>query len=139
MRFRIDRGYGIGYALLLWPASEHWPPEIDFGEDGGGSRQRTTATVHYGAQNSTIARSVSVDFSRWHTLGVEWSPGVLAYTLDGRSWATVRSTSVPSVPMEFDMQTQAGTCGYQFAPCPNSTTPTQVNLDVDWVVIYSRV
>jgi hypothetical protein len=40
--------------------------------------------------------------------------------------------------MELDIQTQAGTCGDPYAPCPNSSTPGNVELQVDWVRAYSR-
>ena len=61
------------------PASGNWPNdgEIDFAEDGGGNRTSTTATLHYGANNSQIARSLPGDFTGWHTLGVERTPGSL--------------------------------------------------------------
>ncbi|HMC09273.1 MAG TPA: glycoside hydrolase family 16 protein [Actinomycetota bacterium] len=136
VRFRVDRGNGISGIALLWPSSGGWPPEIDFAEDGGGNRSHTTATLHYGSGNSQVQRSVPADFSQWHTIGVEWTAGLLTYTLDGTVWAAVASANVPAVPMEMDMQTQSGTCGDQWAPCPDASTPTRVNMQVDWVVAY---
>ena len=139
VRFRMDRGIGVAGILLLWPVKDHWPPEIDFGETGGRrhARDSMSATLHYGAENDQIQRSVSADFSRWHVLGVRWTPRRLVYTLDGRAWATIRSAHVPAERMEFDMQTQAGTCGDRYAPCPDSTTPAKVTMEVDWVRIYA--
>jgi beta-glucanase (GH16 family) len=136
VRFRMDKGNGIGGIGLLWPSDGGWPPEIDFVEDGGGNRTDTSATLHYGSSDNQVQRSVSADFSQWHTIGVEWTPGTLTYTLDGAVWATVVNVNVPAVPMEMDLQTQAGTCGDQWAPCPDATTPAHVNLQVDWVVAY---
>lgn len=139
VRFRIDGGKGIAGVLLLWPSGNGWPPEIDFAEDGGAGagRDTMTATLHYGAQNATIQRTVSADFTRWHTMGVEWTPGTLTYTLDGKPWASVHSSHVPSQPMELDLQTQTGTCGDPSAPCPDASTPSHVTMDVDWVVAYA--
>jgi hypothetical protein len=137
VRFRIDKGDGIAGVLLLWPSNDVWPPEIDFGEDGGGNRTRTTATLHYGTSDDQIARSVSADFSQWHTLGVEWTAGQLTFTLDGAPWATIASSEVPSENMEMDLQTQAGTCGDQINPCPDASTPAMVDMQVDWVVAYA--
>ena len=136
VRFRIDKGNGIAGIALLWPSGDGWPPEIDFAEDGGGNRAETTATLHYGAGDSQIARSVSADFSLWHTIGVEWTPGHLSYTLDGAFWGTVSDANVPAQPMEMDLQTQAGTCGDQLTSCPDVTTPAEVTMQVDWVVAY---
>jgi beta-glucanase (GH16 family) len=137
VRFRMDQGHGVAGIMLLWPSADHWPPEIDFGETGGERprRDEMSATLHYGADNSQIQRSVRRDFTRWHVLGVEWTPRTLVYTLDGRPWATVRSAHVPAEKMELDLQTQAGTCGDRYAPCPDATTPARVTMEVDWVRI----
>lgn len=137
VRFRMDKGEGIAGIMLLWPSNDVWPPEIDFGEDGGGSRDHSTVTLHYGSADNQIARTVSGDFSQWHTLGVEWTPGQLVFTMDGRDWATIASSGVPSQAMEMDLQTQAGTCGNADDPCPNASTPNEVDMDVDWVAAYA--
>jgi hypothetical protein len=142
VRFRIDKGHGVKYAALLWPKSERWPidGEIDFAEDGGGARGTSTGTLHYGARNSQIQKSLAGDFSRWNTLGVEWSPARLVYTLNGKPWATVTGSMVPHTPMNLAIQTQAGTCGsWAGATCPDSTTPAHVDMQVDWAVTYSYV
>jgi beta-glucanase (GH16 family) len=139
VRFRFDRGEGIAHAILLWPADNSWPPEIDFSEDNGLARQTDYATLHYGVANTQLQYPLSVDLTKWHTLGVEWTPGQLVYTVDGRDWATVTSAHVPTIPMVLDIQTQAWACGTStWEHCPNSTTPPRVNLYVDWVVAYAR-
>jgi Glycosyl hydrolases family 16 len=139
VRFRFDSGVGIAHAILLWPADNSWPPEIDFSEDNGANRRTDYATLHYGATNAQLQHSLSVDLTKWHTLGVEWTPGQLVYTIDGRDWATVTSPDVPSIPMVLDIQTQAWACGTNtWEQCPNATTPSHVNLYVDWVVAYAR-
>jgi beta-glucanase (GH16 family) len=142
VRMRMDAGHGIQGVLLLWPSSPaSWPPEFDFWEAGGidspDLRNSAAATLHYTPGNQTIQRGVRADFTTWHRIGVEWTPGQLVYTLDGRPWATVNHPSVPTIPMEMDMQTQAGTCGDQWAPCPDSSTPKHVNMQVDWVAAWA--
>jgi beta-glucanase (GH16 family) len=138
VRMRFDRGVGVNHALLLWPADESWPPEVDFGEDDGHGGRYSHATLHYGAQDSMIHRRVRVDLRRWHTIGVEWTPGRVAYTLDGRTWATVTSAHVPSQPMKLAIQTQAWGCGMgTWEGCVGATTPKHVRLEVDWVVTYA--
>ena len=135
----MDRGKGVAFVALLWPAHNVWPPEIDFAENGGETtaRSHVTATLHYGSDNSQIQRIVGVDLTQWHTVGVEWLPGKLIYTIDGRQWAVVRSGAVPAQPMELDLQTQAGTCGVTFAPCPDAQTPAHVNAQIQWVAAYA--
>jgi beta-glucanase (GH16 family) len=141
VRFRMDRGKGVAGVLLLWPVADVWPPEVDFAETGGVSEERDemSATLHYGKDNHQLQRTVRADFTRWHTMGVEWTPGRLVYTLDGRPWTSVRSGHVPRIPMEMDIQAQAGTCGDRYAPCPDETTPARVSLQVDRVVAYRYV
>ena len=70
-------------------------------------------------------------------MGVEWTPGKLVYTLDGRVWGKVQSAEVPSEPMELAIQAQAGTCGDRFMPCPSAATPSLVDLQVDSVTAYA--
>jgi hypothetical protein len=142
VRFRVQNGQGIAYALVLWPASNRWPPEVDFAEDSGAAPRRSTlATIHYADAAGThrmIHRSTAVDLTRWHTLGVKWTPGHITLTLDGTAWATVASSTVPTVPMDLAMQTQAWDCGHRWDQCPDSTTPPEVDMTVDWVVAYRR-
>jgi beta-glucanase (GH16 family) len=138
VRFRFGAGVGIAHAILLWPQSNTWPPEMDFSEDNGANRQTDYATLHYGASNTQIQKSVEADLTHWHTLGVEWTPGRLVYTLDGKDWATVTGAEVPSTPMTLDIQTQGWACGTSaWEECPNAATPSHVNLYVDWVVAYA--
>jgi beta-glucanase (GH16 family) len=139
VRFRVDAGAGVGFALLLWPSESHWPPEIDFAEDGGetGDRDHIAATLHYGRDDRRIQHVRHGTFAAWHTAGVEWTPGRLVFTLDGRAWARISGVEVPSEPMEMDLQTAAGTCGDRSAPCPGAETPARVSLQVDWVAAYA--
>jgi beta-glucanase (GH16 family) len=135
----MDPGKGIAMIALLWPVRNVWPPEIDFAENGGetNARLRVTATLHHGPDDKQVQRTVSRNFSRWHVLGVSWSPGTLVYTLDRHRWAAVHSAAVPSQAMVLDLQAQAGTCGDTYAPCPDATTPARVNMQIDWVAAYA--
>lgn len=139
LRVRVDRGRGVAFVALLWPSGNTWPPEIDFAENGGetGARDTITATLHYGRDDSQIQRTRRLDLTRWHVIGVQWLPGKLIYTVDGRGWAVVRSAEVPAQRMEMDIQTQAGTCGVPDAPCPDSSTPDRVNAQIEWVRAYA--
>ncbi|MFI5956769.1 family 16 glycosylhydrolase [Cryptosporangium sp. NPDC051539] len=137
VRFRADRGRGIQYAMLLWPADGSWPPEVDFAEDNGDRRNRLYATLH-AIGGSQVERSTSKDFTKWHTAGVEWTPGRLAYTLDGQVWATLHDARVPDQPMALAIQSQAWYCAHAWQHCPDTSTPPQVDLQIDWVVAYAR-
>jgi beta-glucanase (GH16 family) len=142
VRFRMDKAPGVKYALLLWPSSGQWPMdgEIDFAEDSGGNRSGTAGTLIWGSSASSRQQEQKhavADFSQWHTVGVEWSPGKVVFTLDGKAYGTVENAHAPSKPMNLALQTEAGSCG-QWMTCADSTTPAVTALEVDWVAMYSR-
>ena len=140
VRFRIDQGQGIAFDALLWPITDGSHDEIDFAEDNGAApRQWNTVTVHYGPNNMKLVNALEVNMTQWHTIGVEWSPGQVVYTIDGRDWATSTNPNIPSQPMRLDLQTQAWACGSDpWEQCTDQTTPNEVDMEVDWVVAYSR-
>lgn len=138
-RVRFEPGYGVRAVALLWPASGDWPPEVDFFEVPATEveRSRGMLTNHYvddGARDGrAFERSeVSADFTRWHVVGVEWSPGALVYTLDGEEVA--RTTEhVPDEPMWLGLQTGQGLVAQGIVPPAGRTAP--VDLLVDWVQV----
>jgi beta-glucanase (GH16 family) len=140
VRMRVDNGEGVSLVALLWPTNDSWPPEIDFTEDNGTSpRSYDSATEHWGSatQAQQITDNLAVNLTQWHTVGVEWSPGKLVYTMDGKPWATETNANVSNVPMQVAVQTQAWQCGANsWEQCANATTPAQVNMDVDWIAVY---
>lgn len=134
VRWRADTGDGVAAIGLLWPDNGGWPPEIDFFEDGGGDRQSTQATLHFEPTNEMIWRDTTGDFTQWHTLGVEWTPGRVDYTKDGAVWGTVQDSvegvsAVPDIEMYLVLQTQMWES--------TVNTPTVVNMYVDWIVQYA--
>ena len=130
VRSRVT-GAGPTAVQLLWPLDNSWPPEIDFNETAGDA-STTSATVHWGTANHIDQRKLSIDMTAWHTWGVIWSPTSITYTVDGRVWGSVATTSeIPNVPMTLDLQQQTW-CASGWA-CP--TTPQ--TMQVDWVAQYS--
>jgi beta-glucanase (GH16 family) len=113
--------------FLLW-ADMDWPPEIDFAEfpaDGdGAARQHYTQTLHYSDTNKQIHDSHDADMTQWHTVGLEWSPGLIRYTLDGATTDTVTS-HVPTEKMWMALQTDG------------SADSTTAFTYVDWVRVYT--
>jgi hypothetical protein len=75
-----------------------------------------------------------VDFWKWHTMTLAWVPGQITVRLDGRLWANYTS-HIPSTPMHLVMQTNTGTNGFT-GVMPDSTTPSKVALQVDYVAVY---
>ena len=137
VRMKADKGIGVGYVALLWPTKGGWPPEVDFAEDAGRSRTTTSGTSHFTVNNLQKQQILKVDFTKWHTVGVEWTPTALKYTIDGRVWATMTGAAVPHVPMHLAIQSAALTCT-SWSSCVTSATPTHVNIYVDWIDVYRR-
>jgi hypothetical protein len=138
---RMDRCASVKYAWLLWPTVGSWPAagEIDFPEDEGGSRAQTVGSVLYKGASGKAATlrqdhlTPARPMSGWHVVGVEWTPGLVRYTIDGKVWGSVHSSHVPSGPMTFVMQTESKAAA---ASLPNSFSPC--NAQVGWVVQYAR-
>jgi hypothetical protein len=130
VRSRIT-GSGPNEVELLWPQSNQWPPEIDFNETGG-SMGLTSATVHYGSTNNIDQSHLAIDLSQWHTFGVEWTPTLITYFVDGRAWGrTSNSYESPHVPMTLDFE-QRTSCDVH-AQCPERPA----SLLVDWVAEFT--
>lgn len=130
VRSRIT-GAGPNEAEVLWPASNIWPPEIDFNETGT-SDSHTSATVHFGAANNIDQRHLQIDMKQWHTWGVIWSANFIVYTVDGHQWGQiVVASEIPNVPMTLDFE-QRSSCK-PIRDCP--TMP--VSMQVDWVAEFA--
>lgn len=149
VRFRADASDEITYHFLLWPQRETWPPEIDFMENFGGDRQSGEAFVHYLDSSDKAAKTQvslkDVDFTKWHTVGVEWEPGVVKFLLDGEEWDRIEGrngVTIPAEPMWLGLQAQSGGCqrkaDYGFADCPVVGTPETADVEIDWVAIYQK-
>ena len=147
IRMRADNSDDISYHILLWPQNEKWPPEIDFAESVSGTRDEMSAFLHWvddTGSNDKQGVSTGGDFSEWHTVGVEWGPGIVRYLLDGKVWAEAHSEAmVPNVPMWLGLQAEAGACerraDWGMTPCAEASEqrPDTVAVQVDWVTVYA--
>jgi Glycosyl hydrolases family 16 len=131
VRSRIT-GAGPNEVELLWPASNTWPPELDFNETGG-SDTSTSATVHYYKADEIDQRKINIDMTQWHTWGVIWSPTAVTLTVDGQVWGTINlAWEIPRTPMNLDFE-QRALCSLN-RQCP--TVP--VSMQIDWVAEYQH-
>ncbi len=131
VRSRVT-GRGPNEVALLWPLTNQWPPEIDFNETGG-SIIATGASVHFGAQNTVVRRSVSTNITQWHTWGVIWTPTTITYTLDGRVWGDYNvARNIPTVPMTLDFEQRT------LCPLGRQCPSRPQTMFVDWVAEYSK-
>ena len=137
VRSRVTSAAGVTQVMILWPNSDQWPPEIDFNESNG--TNESTAHLWYGtASDPQVLHSVTltnVNLTQWHTWGVIVTPLTITYTLDGTTWATMPNQE--QVPMHLAIQQQVWPCSNQSEVCPSASTPPEVDLQVDWVVVYA--
>jgi beta-glucanase (GH16 family) len=143
IRAQMPKGQGVWPALWMLPKQEEWPPEIDIYESinnegryfvnyhyngGGGNRQYHPDGPH----------PVNTDTTQWHTYGVEWSPGLLVFTLDGQEVgrATQGVDQLDAArPMYLIMNVAMGG---DWAGSPDGSTPEVNDMLVDWVRVYQR-
>jgi hypothetical protein len=133
VRFRMPRGTGVGMDVALRPQGSGTVVDwIEESSDHGALRNIETATLHYGG--TRVHANVGADFTKWHTMTLAWVPGQITVRLDGRLWANYTS-HIPSSPMHLTMQTNTGSNGFS-GTLPNSSTPSRVALQIDYVAIY---
>ena len=143
IRFRADAGAGYAPVVLLWPQGK-WPDdgEIDLAEVGNPRRHGAGEFLHLGVTNRFIGKHIpsTVDFTKWHTIAVDWLPDHVTFWLDGKMLWTVKRAAgnknyVPSTPFHLALQNDSG-CDVGCKPDKN--TPAHVIMDVDWVKIYAK-
>ena len=81
---KLPVGQGLWSAFWASPESGTWPPEIDIMENWAQSHS-VSLYVHFGASNSWDSANVYVPTasSAFHTYGVDWEPGTIAWYVDG--------------------------------------------------------
>jgi beta-glucanase (GH16 family) len=140
VRARTQVGNGYSPVILLWPDAEDWPEggEINFLEIPDGSRTETHFVLHYGDDNSQVDNTIPGDYTQWHTYAVEWAPDHVIGYIDGQEvFRSEDPDTIPPRPMHLAIQQDIGPFGDGWAPPMDETTPAQVQLEVDWVRIYS--
>ena len=135
-----EPGLAINNIAILWPAQQGvWPPEVDFYEDSGGTRQGFSASLHAGPSGNDCcvvhSSAPANNGAAWHTYGVQWTPNAITYTIDGRVWGSVSRSSLsspaqwPTIPMNLTLQSQN-----QASAQPSGTIET---MTVAWVAEYA--
>ena len=141
MKGDYEPGLSINNLAILWPSQQGvWPPEVDFFQDLGGSRQSFSASLHVGPNGNgdccvIASPTQGSNGTAWHTFGVRWTPSAITYTIDGRVWASVSRSSLsapaqwPTIPMNLTLQSQN-----EASAQPSGTIDT---MTVAWVAEYA--
>ena len=102
-RWEVRARFPVGCAcfkpvLILWPHDNDWPAggEVDYAEVFGGGRQTLHFFLHYGADDTVIGASTTVDMTRWRNFAVEWTPDHISGFIDGeRYFHTTKRSALP--------------------------------------------
>ncbi|WP_030441919.1 glycoside hydrolase family 16 protein [Actinoplanes subtropicus] len=142
VRFRVQAGAGYAPDVLLWPKNNNdWPTagEIDLAEMNDPARAGFGSFLHHGKDNTIVGHQTRTDFTRFHTIAVDWLPTRVTYYLDGKKIFNVTPSAIKTgLPtesvMHLALQLDQG-CS-DLIPCRTAKTPAKVVMDVDWVKVY---
>lgn len=147
-RMKLPKGQGIWPAFWMLGSDidrAGWPKcgEIDILEFIGREPKTVFGTLHgpgYSGSNGIQGKTTSPDLSdAFHTYGIEWAPGKIVWTFDGKPFHTVEAKDVGAKGWPFEqpffvilnLAVGGGWPGY-----PDATTTFPQRLVVDWVRAY---
>jgi beta-glucanase (GH16 family) len=129
-RARFEEGQGTVGVALLWPSDNVWDDEVDIIETNRPDRDGFTFSNH---GNPQINNEVWVDVDNWHTYTLDWTPGSLTLSVDGRQVSQI-TTDVPDQQMSLGFQGQVMAPNeWWFGGGPDGSTPNRVEIEIDWV------
>lgn len=132
IRYRVQPG-AYGYSIVLWPTKRQSPPWVEVAKDMSADHSSFTTAV-YGTDRQYHSQKVSVDSTQWHTLGVQWTPGLIVITIDGVEKTRISGTGMPDEPMFLVIDQLTRTCGG--VACADTSSSSE--LQVDWVHLYNQ-
>jgi len=159
-RAKLPVGRGLWPALWMLPQDDaygSWPlsGEIDVMEARGQEPGKVLGTIHYGAPwpanehaSGEYAFPAGRSIAEFHDYAVEWEPGEIRWSVDGRvyatrrSWWTGRDGSRAPWPAPFDRPFHLVmnlAVGGKFLGDPDASTPFPAEMLVDHVRVYEKV
>ncbi|MCB2055428.1 MAG: glycoside hydrolase family 16 protein [Geminicoccaceae bacterium] len=127
-------GSGHHFAFWLLPSNHTWPPEIDIlevNDDDG-------YLYHFSHQNGYVPPITYYrppgGLDRWITVGFEWRPDAMIWTVDGREMRRERA-NIPARPMYPLMTLEVGS---YWPGWPDSKTEWPNEVLVDYIRIYEK-
>jgi beta-glucanase (GH16 family) len=104
---KAEAGQGTVAGILMWPADDTFPPEIDILET---PKNTGLFTLHWGNGDSgqSSVQDSSFDPSQWHHYTLDWLPGGITVSVDGQVHARW-TDHIPNVKMGFGALGVVGT------------------------------
>lgn len=154
-RMKLPRGQGIWPAFWMLGdthATAGWPEcgEIDIVEVLGHETNKLYGTVHGPGYSGGKGVTGSITLppgptlaDGYHVYAIDWSPGRIAWSLDGKVYHTVTPASLPpGARWVFDDAKYFFllnlAVGGRWPGYPDATTQFPQELRVDWVRVYAR-
>jgi beta-glucanase (GH16 family) len=133
-RFRSDPGAGYSSTAFLWPVHMGDPEyaEIDFAEILAANRHSGGLFIHHGADDQQVQRTTRTDFTKWHTVAVDWLPDHVTFWMDGRKTWTYTGSFIPKqAMMQLYLRNEMRNGFHRRA-----STPKRIAMQVDWIRVY---
>jgi hypothetical protein len=134
VRLRADPGSGYSATAFLWPTrlgDPEWA-EIDFAEIMDSTRRTGGLFIHHGQDDQQLMKVARVDFTKWHTVAVDWLPDHITFWVDGKRAWTYRGPFVPQrADMHLYLRNEVKDGFHRTA-----SSPQKVTMDVDWIRVY---
>jgi beta-glucanase (GH16 family) len=131
---KVDAGQGTVAGILMWPADDTFPPEIDILET---PKNTGLFTLHWagGDEGQSVIQDASLNPSQWHHYTLDWLPGSIEISVDGQVRARW-TDHIPNVKMGFGALGVVGTV-YEgwMGGAPDATTPQLLAVHLDNVVM----
>ena len=139
-RIKIPKGTGLWPAFWNYYSSSTTVAEIDtmevcanpIGTNGGNDASLLHTTIHWTGGGSLGHAYRSVDLSQaFHVYAVDWRSSYIKFYLDGNLvWTFTDTAHIPNVaePLILNLGVGGSWCG-----APDSSTPSNATMLVDWV------
>jgi beta-glucanase (GH16 family) len=172
IRAKLPTGQGVWPALWMLPQSEKYggwasSGEIDILEARGQEPTKILGTLHFGSRwpaNAEASKTLTLPdkgtIADFHVYGLEWEPGEVRWSLDGKVWATqsfwwssskvdgakgvkpAKEADLNPWPAPFDQPfylVMNVAIGGRFVGNPDKSTVLPVEMVVDHVRVYEKV
>lgn len=133
-RMRSDPGAGYSATAFLWPVHMGRPEyaEIDFAEILGADRRSGGVFIHHGSDDQQVQRTIRSDFTKWHTVAVDWLPDHVTFWTDGKKTWTYTGSFIPrQAMMQLYLRNEMRNGFHRTAG-----TPKKITMQVDWIRVY---
>ncbi|HKI17564.1 MAG TPA: glycoside hydrolase family 16 protein, partial [Isosphaeraceae bacterium] len=136
VRAKLPAGQGFWPAIWMY-GSNSSDDELDIMEFLGGDKTTVYQTMHESSGALEQVAPTSTDWtSGYHLFQMLWEPGQVTFYIDNVETASF-TTNVPAEPMYLMLNFDVGGPN-DWGGAPNSSTPTTVTFNVDYVRVYQQ-